>query len=97
MQLAVGHFQGLEKLHEGASQEAIDTIARREGLSVLRLREVLTLLHQPDRAENLKMLTKGPQGLEETIEKIGRFLVLKGVINEPRKDYPWTDTRLCQP
>ncbi|MEZ0273760.1 MAG: ABC transporter substrate-binding protein [Roseimicrobium sp.] len=97
MQLAEGHFKGLEKLHEGAPQEAIEAIARREVLTIQRLREVLTLLHQPDRAENLRMLTTGPQGLDVTIEKIGRFLALKGIINEPRKNYPWTDARLCQP
>lgn len=97
MQLAEGHFKGLEKLREGAPQEAINAIARREALTVSRLREVLALLHQPDREENARMLQAGPQGLTRTIEKIGHFLVLKGVIDEPRKNYPWTDARLCQP
>ena len=97
MQLADGHFKGLEKLLEGAPQEAIEAIARREGLTVQRLKEVLMLLHQPDRAENLKMLTGGPQGLDGTIEKIGRFMAAKGAINKPKADYPWTDTRLCKP
>jgi NitT/TauT family transport system substrate-binding protein len=96
-QLADGHFKGLEKLHEGAPENAIEAIARREGFSVQRLREVFTLMHQPDRAENLKMLTRGPEGLDLAIEKIGAFLTLKGIINAPRKDYPWTDTRLCEP
>ncbi|QIF04541.1 ABC transporter substrate-binding protein [Roseimicrobium sp. ORNL1] len=96
-QLVDGHFKGLEKLHDGAPASAIEAIARRESLTVARLREVFSLLHQPDRAENARLLSEGPEGLQYTIEKIGQFLALKGVIKEPRKDQPWTDARFVQP
>jgi NitT/TauT family transport system substrate-binding protein len=96
-QLVKGHFTGLEKLREGAPAEDIEAIARREALTVERLREVFTLLHQPDQQENLILLSPGPKGLESTIQKIGQFLARKGVIEEPRTDHVWTDARLCQP
>jgi NitT/TauT family transport system substrate-binding protein len=96
-ELVKGHFAGLEKLREGAPPEAMEAIARREALTVERLREVLTLLHQPDRQENVILLSPGPKGLESTIQKIGQFLARKGVIEEPRTDHVWTDARLCQP
>jgi len=96
-QLVDGHFTGLEMLREGATPEAIEAIARRESLTVDRLHEVLTLLHQPNKEENVTLLSPGPQGLEGTIEKIGQFLARKGVIDRPRTDHVWTDARLCQP
>ena len=96
-QLVKGHFIGLEKLRQGAPPEAVEAIARREALTVDRLREVLTLLHQPSREENVVLLSPGPQGLEGTIDKIGQFLVRKGVIEKPPADQIWTDARLCEP
>jgi NitT/TauT family transport system substrate-binding protein len=96
-ELVKGHFIGLEKLREGAPPEAMAAIARRETLTVERLREVLTLLHQPDQEENVILLSPGPKGLESTIQKIGQFLAQKGVIEKPPTNSIWTDARLCEP
>jgi NitT/TauT family transport system substrate-binding protein len=96
-QLVKGHFIGLEKLRGGAPPEAIESIARREALTVDRLREVLTLLHQPGQQENVVLLSPGPQGLEGTIHKIAQHLVRMGVIEKPPADQIWTDARLCEP
>lgn len=98
LQLLVdSHFRGVDLLRKGVSPEQLEALARRQGVSIEEFRQELARIHQPDRAENARLLGEGPENLEATLSKIWDFMAKHKVVSSPKGDRTWTDDRLCKP
>lgn len=82
--MVAAHFgTSLTAVADGGPSEELALILRREGVTQEQFRSALALTWMPDKKENLKMLTPGPDSLRPVLERMGAFMMTHGLIKRP--------------
>lgn len=82
------HFDHLANAGVMDSEGGLAAILRREGLSQLQWQKTLDLIHVPDAAENRRLMTPGPGGLEACLEKMSAVMLREQLLQEEVKARP---------